>query len=97
MNFIKFILFFQLFISMGCQNEIILKENIKIVKSEKHPFLVDHNKLIVVEKDGKIIDEISGYTDTGRGCNSNLFEDEHKFIVIECNGTIYNIRKKVEG
>jgi len=48
--------------------------------------------LIVLENGNKRIDEIKGYTDTGKGCNSHLFEDENKFILIECNGTIYNIQ-----
>lgn len=33
------------------------------------------------------------YLDTGSGCNSNLFEDEEHFILIECNGQEYLIKK----
>lgn len=61
---------------------------------DEHPFLVSHNKLTIIKKENKKNDEMPGYSDTGGACNSNLFEDEKNFILIECNGTIYSISKK---
>ncbi len=59
-----------------------------------HPFLIDHKKLIVVEINGRQIDEKMGYADPGSGCDSHLFEDEETFILFECNGTRYEIAKQ---
>lgn len=91
---VSFLIIVGLLTFSGCTNFIITKDNIKILKTEKHPFLVDHKKIIIVEFDKDRIDKVNGYSDSGRGCNSHLFEENDKFVLIDCNGTIFSIRKK---
>lgn len=74
----------------------ISEDNIKVVRTDQHPFLVDHSKLIIVEVDSRRIDEMKGYSDFGSGCNSHLFEEEKTYALIDCNGTKFSI-SKAEG
>ena len=74
-------------------NEHITQDNIRVTKVDKHPFLIDHGKLIIVERDGKRIAQANGYRDPGVGCASHLFEREDSFLLIECNGSEFQISK----
>lgn len=73
---------------------ITTKDNIKVVKYQQHPFLIDHLKKLVVIKNKKVLFEIETYPDPGSGCQSYLFEESDHFILIECNGMRYKIEKK---
>ncbi len=79
--------------SCNTGTENITASDIKILKTNKHPFLVDHEKKLVVTLNDQSTNEVVMYLDTGSGCNSNLFEDEEYFILIECNGQEYLIEK----
>lgn len=86
-----------LFLLNACsttQPFITTKENIKVVKHQQHPFLIDHSKKIVVIKNKKILFELETYADPGSGCRSYLFEERDYFVIIECNGMRYHIEKK---
>lgn len=72
---------------------VITKENIKVLKVQKHPNLRDHKRLIIVEVDGKRIDQKAGYSDPGSGCNLNLFEKGDGFVLIDCNGSTFWVSK----
>ena len=69
--------------------------SIKIVKINQHPTFADHDrKLITTDKDEKTIDELRIYPDTGKGCESFLFDSDLVYILIDCNGQWYSIDKK---
>jgi hypothetical protein len=73
----------------------IMPENIKVRKIDKHPFLSDHRKRIVVmDNAGTEISSMKMYIDTGEGCDSNLFEIDTAFVLIDCNGQWFYINKK---
>lgn len=75
--------------------EEITRENIAIKKIEQHPFLSDHKKqLVVIDNTGKEIDDLKMYVDSGEGCDSNLFETDVSFVLIDCNGQWFSIGKK---
>ena len=84
-----------LFIISGCSsNKFTDYNSIFVVRTNPHPFLVDHSKkLIVNDKNGDVIDEQELYTDPGVGCNSYLFDTDSTFTLIECNGYWYSIAK----
>jgi len=84
-------------ILVGCNTTVeeIKTSDIKIFKIDKHPFLVDHKKKLVVELPDKSVNEILLYSDLGSGCNSHLFEDEKYFVLIDCNGQKCLIDKKI--
>lgn len=69
-------------------------ENIEIVKIEKHPFLVDHKKLLRIQYNDRILSQEKMFVDPGAGCISFLFEEKSEFILIECNGNWYSISKQ---
>jgi hypothetical protein len=69
--------------------------SIQILSVDKHPFLVDHRKeLITLGKDGKRIDSLKLYYDSGSGCNSYLFDNKEYYTLIDCNGSKYRIDKR---
>ena len=71
----------------------ITKDSIQVKKVQKHPFLSDHRKMLVV-KNGTKTDSLKTYMDPGSGCQSSLFENDSSFIYIECNGNWINISKQ---
>ena len=87
-----------LYVSMltSCSNSAPVDANsIVVVKTNQHPFLVDHNReLRTVDKEGNTIDDAELYTDSGEGCNSYLFDTDQTYTVIDCNGHWYLINKK---
>ena len=69
--------------------------SIQIVRTNQHPIFVDHErKLVTVDKNGKTIDELDLYPDTGDGCDSYLFDSGSKFVLVDCNGHWFGIEKK---
>ena len=89
-----FLLFAASIIS-GCTNNDINKASIVIIKGEKHPYLIDHcKKLLVLDSEGMPIDRVELYCDGGNGCNSYLYDTNKALIVIDCNGQWYKINKK---
>ena len=82
-------------IAGGCNigTESIEASDIKVLKTDKHPFLIDHSKKLAVTLSDKSTNEVPMYLDPGSGCQSNLFEEEDYFILIECNGQEYLIEK----
>jgi hypothetical protein len=69
--------------------------SIRIISFNQHPTLVDHDrKLVTIDKNGKIIDNLKIYPDTGNGCNSYLFDTTDKYVLIDCNGQWYSIGKR---
>jgi hypothetical protein len=67
---------------------------IKIIKTNQHPFLRDHDrKLITVDKNQKTINESRIYSDSGDGCESYLFDSDSKYILVDCNGQWFSIDK----
>ena len=71
----------------------ITKDSIQVKKVQKHPFLSDHRKMLVV-KNGTKTDSLKTYMNPGSGCQSSLFENDSSFIYIECNGNWINISKQ---
>lgn len=69
-------------------------DSIRIVKLNQHPALIDHDrKLITVDKNKRVIDELAIYPDAGSGCESFLFNSGSKYILIDCNGQWFSIEK----
>ena len=81
----------------ACSNNgPIDKNSIKICRIKQNPVLVDHcKKLMVVDKNNKIIDEAEIYCDPGTGCNSYLYDTDKTFTVIDCNGQWYIVDKQI--
>lgn len=79
----------------SCSNqEPISAESIVIETHSEHPFLKDHCKLLkTLNAEAETIDEVEIYCNPGSGCASYLYEDELKFIMIDCNGEWYEILK----
>ena len=68
--------------------------SIKIIKTNQHPFLRDHDrKLITVDKNRKALDELQIYADSGNGCESYLFDSDFEYILVDCNGQWFSIDK----
>ena len=80
--------------AISCTPITITADHLRIVKTNQHPFLVDHQKMLQVVNDQQIVAETQGYIDAGMGCNTHLFEAEDHFILIECNGTVFHVYKK---
>jgi len=79
----------------GCAKEKLEWKSVKIVSADNHPFLIDHNrKLIISNRDKKELDSAKLYSDPGEGCNSYLFEKKSNFILVDCNGSWFDIDKK---
>ena len=77
----------------SCTRKIAGDEDcIKISNDQQHEFLVDHQrKLISMNFDGDTIDIVNLYPDNGSGCQTHLFSDQNRLIVIDCNGYWYSI------
>lgn len=69
-------------------------DSIKIKRLNQHPTLADHDrKLITVDRNKEIIDELEIYPDSGKGCQSFLFDTDSKYLLIDCNGRWFSIDK----
>lgn len=69
--------------------------SIQILRTRQHPIFVDHERILVtVDKNGRTIDEVDLYTDTGDGCDSYLFDSGSKYVLVDCNGHWFGIDKK---
>ncbi len=85
--------FIPLIIILGCSSpEGDL--SILIEKRNQHPFLIDHDRVLVAMAENQRIDEISIYPDGGAGCSLYYFELKNEIIAIDCNGMWYLITKK---
>lgn len=78
----------------ACQAQSISKHDIKILKINQHPFLVDHGRMIsVVGNEGTTLDSLVIYSDAGSGCQAFLFENSTSFTICDCNGSRFQIDK----
>ena len=79
----------------SCVKEKLELKSIKIVGINNHTFLIDHNrKLIISDRNKKELDTAKLYSDSGEGCNSYLFESGSNFILVDCNGSWFEIDKE---
>ncbi len=68
--------------------------SVSIEKRNQHPFLVDHDRVLVAIADDHKIDELPVYSDSGAGCALYYVELKDEIIAIDCNGMWYRITKK---
>lgn len=75
-------------------NTRVASANVFVGKENQHPFLVDHDRrLVVAMADGHIIDSRKLETDPGEGCPAFLFDAASDLLVVDCNDTYYHISK----
>lgn len=78
---------------LSCSHNMIDKNSILIKKVDRHPYLKNHGRKLIV-KSGMIFNhKIDLYGDPGEGCNSYLSENDSSFILVDCNGEWYSIDK----
>lgn len=55
---------------------------------ERHPFLVDHGRQLVIRAEGTVIATQSLYPDAGDGrATTSIYREGDDIIVIDCNGS----------
>ena len=75
--------------------EIINSESISIASYNNHPFLRDKcRQLLTINTVGDTIDSMEIYCDPGSGCDSHIFETDDSYVLIDCNGEWYEIKKE---
>lgn len=69
--------------------------SIRIIRVHQHPFLGDHDRaLIIVDKNGTIVNKVELYPDSGSGCAAYLFDSDNHYILIDCNGQWFTVDKQ---
>jgi len=71
--------------------EEIMGYDISIQMSNKHPFLVDHSRKLIIKKNNRKITEQSLYQDSGSRVPLSVFIDGKNIIFIDCNGYWYEL------
>lgn len=66
---------------------------IKVIN--QHPFLVDHDKQLIIYAHGLPIHKELLHMDTGSGSPCSLFKNYDDFILIDSNGVWYTIRNGI--
>jgi len=69
---------------------------VNVERKNQHPFLVDHNRILVISKRGKMLDKFTLYPDPGARVPLHVFEDQKGLIFIDCNGYWLSINKETE-
>jgi len=91
MIFVFFLLL--LAVNANCIAENIIGYDINVEMFNEHPFLVDHERILVIKKDGTKIAEQKIYTDAGSRIPLHLFEDNDSIVFIDANGYWYVLNK----
>lgn len=88
--------FFILIALVGCgespSNQGVIE--VTVLAQNPHPYLIDHDRVCVITRDGEEVTRIDLYPDTGTGMSiSNLYElpDTNQIVLIDKNGTWYFI------
>jgi hypothetical protein len=85
-------------IAFGCGSGAPDQNNvdINILATNPHPYLIDHNRVCVIKKEGQEVNRFDLYLDAGSGLSiSNLYDvpGTGQFVLIDHNGSWYFIDK----
>jgi hypothetical protein len=75
----------------GVIAEEILGYDITVVVKNQHPFLTDHQRELVILKNGAIITRTPLRFDPGSRVPLNIFRAGDRIVLIDCNGDHYEL------
>lgn len=71
--------------------EKIMGYDVTIKISNKHPFLVDHRRKLIIKKNNKIVTKQTLYPDNGSRVPLTVFKVGEKLTFVDCNGYWYEL------